>query len=353
MQPGNVWEGLASDLFDNLTMTYRGSNTYAQLPDKWPKGGVGLGKLLSKYSQDLLKMGYTIERKHDDKGTVINVSYTAPQQECVCLADRSPEDVAPKEEEPPETKLTDGMICQASVRPSVSPESDSRNLYTDRMTDETRKYAISEESVESSGEEKRSSGKKDAKPQKSVNLPGSGCSTLISYLTDQNASVRSKPIANDSGLTDCLRDLSGSAHQQNGSIAEQLKQKEESAKEWEEHFKTPGKLNGSKHFEEPEKACLACGADIGPGHGNYFGKFCTSCGPKIPILKAAAEAHSNGFAIGELWEDLAARGRPPRKEYFSAMLRAIGFVEVDGMWRTQSDGRPEVRVGSESCEMSA
>ena len=73
----------------------------------------------------------------------------------------------------------------------------------------------------------------------------------------------------------------------------------------------------------------------------------------ISILTAAAEAHSNGFAIGELWEDLAARGRPPRKEYFSAMLRAIGFVEVDGMWRTQSDGRPEVRVGSESCEVSA
>jgi len=139
----------------------------------------------------------------------------------------------------------------------------------------------------------------------------------------------------------------------NGTIAEQIQSAEIDWLENEEHFKTPGKPNDGTQLEEAKKACLACGADIGPGHGNYYGKFCPSCGPKIPILKAAAKAHSDGFAIGELWEDLAARGRPPKKEYLAAMLRAIGFAEVDGMWRTQSEGRPEVRVGNGSCEVSA
>ena len=251
MQPGNSWEGLASDLFDCLAMTYKGPNTYAQLPDKWPKSGVGLGKLLSKYSQDLLKMGYKIERKHGEKGTVIKVSYTAPPQECVCDADSSPEDADQKKEEPPETKMTDGKICQASIRLSVSLENDSLSPYTDRMTDEMRKYAISGKNVELGGEDRRlPADMKDTKPLKSVNLSGSGRLTLISNLTDQNASVRSKPIANDSGLTDCLGDLSGSVHQRNGSIVEQLKLKEKWAKEWEEHFKTPSKLNGGKQFEE-------------------------------------------------------------------------------------------------------
>lgn len=348
MQPGNVWEGLASDLFDCLAMTYRGSNTYAQLPDKWPKSGVGLGKLLSKYSQDLLKMGYKIERKHGEKGTVIKVSYTAPPQEFVCDADSSPEDAATKKEEPPEIKMTDGKICQASVRPSVSPENDRLSLYPDRMTDEMRKYAISGKNVELGGEDKSlPADKKDTKPQKSVNLSGSGRLALISYLTGQNPSVRGKPIANDSGLTDCPGDLSGSAHQPNGSIAEQLNQKEERAKDWEEHFKTHGKLNGEKQFEESEKACLACSADIGPGHGNYYGKYCSSCGPKLPMIKAAAKAHPEGFSTSELWEDLAGRGRAPRKEFLPGMLRQLGYIERGAIWWLPQDpGSLEQAKGS-------
>jgi hypothetical protein len=338
MQPRKSWDGLASDLFDCLAMTYRGSNTYAQLPDKWPKSGVGLGKLLSKYSQDLLKMGYKIERKHGEKGTVIKVSYTAPPQESVCDADSSPEDAAPKKEEPPETKLTDGKICQASVRPSVSLENDSINPYPDRMTDEMRKYAISGKNVELGGEDRRlPTDKKDTKPLKSVNLSGYDRLALISNLTDQNPSVRSKPIDIDSGLTDCLRDLSGSAQQLNGSIVEQLKQKEERAKERDEHFKTPSKLDGDKKLEEPEKACLACGADIGPGHGNYYDKYCASCGPKLPMVSAAAKAHPEGFSTSELWEDLAMRGRAPRKEHLPGMLQHLGYIEAGTIWTRSQD----------------
>ena len=38
---------------------------------------------------------------------------------------------------------------------------------------------------------------------------------------------------------------------------------------------------------------------------HYYGKFCSSCGPKIPMVSAAAKAHPEGFSTSELWEDLA------------------------------------------------
>ena len=81
-----------------------------------------------------------------------------------------------------------------------------------------------------------------------------------------------------------------------------------------------------------DAVCLACSTPIGPGHGTYSGSFCASCGPKIPIVKAAAKAHANGFTTGELWEDLAIRGRPPRKEHLPSILLAIGYVEIEGIW---------------------
>jgi hypothetical protein len=161
---------------------------------------------------------------------------------------------------------------------------------------------------------------------------------MVDFEPDRSKYIfRSKPIANDSGLTDCLGDLSGSAHQLNGSIVEQLKQKEERAEQWDEHFKTPSKLDGDKKLEEPKKGCLACGADIGPGHGNYYGKYCSSCGPKLPVVKAAAKAHPEGFSTSELWEDLAVRGRAPRKEHLPGMLRYLGYIEEGTIWILPKD----------------
>ena len=82
-----------------------------------------------------------------------------------------------------------------------------------------------------------------------------------------------------------------------------------------------------------DAVCLACGTSIGAGHGTYSGGFCASCGPKIPIVKAAAKAHAKGFITGELWEDLSMLGRPPRKEHLPRILLAIGYVEIEGTWR--------------------
>lgn len=87
------------------------------------------------------------------------------------------------------------------------------------------------------------------------------------------------------------------------------------------------------------ESCLACGTPIGAGHGTYLGCFCSSCGPKVSIVRAAAKARTKGFTTGELWEDLAMRGRPPRKEHLPAMLQAIGYVEFEGTWvRQQPSG---------------
>jgi hypothetical protein len=93
----------------------------------------------------------------------------------------------------------------------------------------------------------------------------------------------------------------------------------------------------AKKSEKTEDTCLACGDDIGPGHGNYYGKFCLSCGPKTPVVKGAAKAHSNGFSLSELWEDLAGRGRAPRKEHLAGMLQFLGYIEVGAIWRLPQD----------------
>lgn len=100
-------------------------------------------------------------------------------------------------------------------------------------------------------------------------------------------------------------------------------------------------IDSSKTFhqrsdiERSQPACLACGEPIGKDHSSYFGKFCGYCGPKVSMVRAAAKAHPKGFTISELLEDLAARGRAPRKEHIPAMLRAIGCIEERGVWRYQ------------------
>jgi hypothetical protein len=82
-----------------------------------------------------------------------------------------------------------------------------------------------------------------------------------------------------------------------------------------------------------DDACMICRSPIGPGHGNYYGKFCSSCGSRISIIKAVTKTLINGFTTGELWEDIAAIvNRPPRKEYIPTMLRELGYVEANGVW---------------------
>lgn len=100
-------------------------------------------------------------------------------------------------------------------------------------------------------------------------------------------------------------------------------------------------IDSSKTFHrrpderDSQPTCFACGEPIGKDHSSYYGKFCGYCGPKLSMVRAAAKTHPNGFTSSELWEDLAARGRPPRKEHLPAMLRAAGCIEEGGCWRYQ------------------
>ncbi len=102
-------------------------------------------------------------------------------------------------------------------------------------------------------------------------------------------------------------------------------------------------------IKSPNKAvtsCSACGAEIGPGLGNYYGKFCSSCGPKTHMVKAAAKAHPEGFSTSELWEELAKRGRAPRKEHLSGMLQYLGYIEDGEVWRRPRDPDSPEQVGA-------
>lgn len=80
-------------------------------------------------------------------------------------------------------------------------------------------------------------------------------------------------------------------------------------------------------------SCLVCGADIGSGHGSYFGRFCSSCGPAWSMVKAAAKSLQPGFTTSQIYEELAKRGRPPLIEYIPIMLRDLGYFEESGNWR--------------------
>lgn len=74
---------------------------------------------------------------------------------------------------------------------------------------------------------------------------------------------------------------------------------------------------------DQEKRCLACGYPTGFGHGSYVnGLFCSTCGPKLPMVESALKANPE-FSLSELWEDLAARGRPPMKEHLLAMIQYL------------------------------
>lgn len=85
--------------------------------------------------------------------------------------------------------------------------------------------------------------------------------------------------------------------------------------------------------QNTELRCLACGYPTGSGHGSYYNTlFCSTCGPKLVMVKAAIKAHPE-FSLSELWEDLAARGRPPTQEHFLAMIHYL--KEAESNWAGQ------------------
>jgi len=97
--------------------------------------------------------------------------------------------------------------------------------------------------------------------------------------------------------------------------------------------------------------CLICGLEIGPGHSSatFEGKnYCTSCVSSLSMIRASAKilTEKNGRtpATTEIYEDIALRGRPPRKEHMTAMLNAIGFVEKEGRWERQQEDHAQLHL---------
>ena len=91
--------------------------------------------------------------------------------------------------------------------------------------------------------------------------------------------------------------------------------------------------------------CPVCGEGIGPGHssssfeGNYY---CTNCAMPLAMIIASAKAltRKNGVAptVAEIHQDVTSKGnRPPRKQHLPAMLRCLGFMELDGRWVESSE----------------
>jgi hypothetical protein len=91
-------------------------------------------------------------------------------------------------------------------------------------------------------------------------------------------------------------------------------------------------------------ACPVCGVDIGPGQSSrtFEGvSYCTSCPPRLSLLRLSVRelTKKNGIAPTaiEIYEDVTSKGgRPPKKDFVSAMLRALGFAEKDGRWASSS-----------------
>jgi len=73
---GESWTGLVKTLLEELTDQAKGWKEYGDLPAWWPKSPTGLGRLLTKYSADLLREGYRIKDKHHTRnGETITISY--------------------------------------------------------------------------------------------------------------------------------------------------------------------------------------------------------------------------------------------------------------------------------------
>jgi hypothetical protein len=68
------WTGLVSKLLEDLTNQEKGFKEYGDLPDWWPRSSKGFGRMLSKYSADLLREGYKIKgKRHTKKGEEITI----------------------------------------------------------------------------------------------------------------------------------------------------------------------------------------------------------------------------------------------------------------------------------------
>jgi len=68
------WTGLVSKLLEELTQQEKGFKEYGDLPEWWPKSSKGFGRMLSKYSADLLREGYKIKgKRHTRKGEEITI----------------------------------------------------------------------------------------------------------------------------------------------------------------------------------------------------------------------------------------------------------------------------------------
>ena len=116
-----------------------------------------------------------------------------------------------------------------------------------------------------------------------------------------------------------------------GTIKAELFQADEQNAAKEVHFSEQAAKYTKK--TDPNSTCLSCDDPIGPGHSTYYEAFCGSCGPKLAMVRAAGKAHPDGFTLSELWEDLAGRGRAPRKEYLPGMLHYLGYTEDGSVWK--------------------
>jgi len=49
------------------------------------------------------------------------------------------------------------------------------------------------------------------------------------------------------------------------------------------------------------------------------------------------------FTVSQINEKLAKRGRPPRIEHIPAMLRDLGYEEVDNHWKIMMEGHERIK----------
>jgi hypothetical protein len=105
----------------------------------------------------------------------------------------------------------------------------------------------------------------------------------------------------------------------------------------EEHFNKQAENHSKKG--PVRSSCIVCDDPNGSGHSNYYGKYCSSCGPRLSMVKAVAQAlavNGNRPTTEEIHQALADRGRPPHRDLLPAMLREVGCIEEDGGWKWQS-----------------
>jgi P4 family phage/plasmid primase-like protien len=103
--------------------------------------------------------------------------------------------------------------------------------------------------------------------------------------------------------------------------------------------------------------CPICGQEIASGcsSATFEGKnYCTLCARVLPMIRASAKAlaekNERAPTITEIHEDIAARGRPPRKEHMPAMLKAVGFIENEERWEKRPDASSSIDVVAKEVE---